>query len=112
MNKDVKIYIDKQKSPQKDIIKKIRKTILDIAPQAEERMSYGVPAFILRDGPILYAAFKAHVGIYPEPNIVEAFKKELSSYETSKGAIKFPLDQTIPYNLIKKIVKFKNQLDK
>ena len=110
MNEEVKKYIEKQKSPLPQILKKIRKLILKIAPLAKESMSYGVPAFRLKGGLVLYAGFKEHIGLYPEPKVIKAFKKELSPYETSKGAIKFKLDEPIPYDLIEKIIKYKNYL--
>lgn len=109
MNTEIKKYIDKQKSPRKEILEKIRKIVLDIAPQAEECMSYGVPAFRLKNGLFLYASFKTHIGVYPEPAIIEVFKNELGDYETSKGTIKFGLDKEMPYALIKRIVKYKNK---
>ena len=108
MDKKVKQYIDKQKSPQKETMKKLRILIQNIAPLAEEAMSYGVPAFKL-NGRLLvaYAAFKLHLGLYPEPEIIKIFDKELKNYKTSKGAIQFNLNQTIPYDLIEKIIKYK-----
>lgn len=112
MNEAVKKYLDKQKSPQREILLKIRKLILEVAPQAKERLGYGVPAFDLRGGLVLYAAFKEHVGLYPEPAAIKAFEKELAGYETSKGTIKFKIDQPIPYGLIKKIIVYKNKIKK
>jgi uncharacterized protein YdhG (YjbR/CyaY superfamily) len=104
MDKKVSEYIDKQPSPQKEILIKIRELIRKLIPNAEEKMSYGAPAFKLNGKQILYAAFKNHVGIYPEPEIIEKFKEELKDYETAKGTIKFSLDKPIPYDLIKKII--------
>jgi len=104
MDKKISEYINKQKSPQKEILIKIRDLINKIIPEAEEKMSYGAPAFRLNNKQILYAAFKNHVGIYPEPEIIEKFKEELKNYKTAKGTIKFSLDKPIPYDLIEKIV--------
>lgn len=104
MLKEVKKYIEKQNPVQAGILKKIRGVIVWSAPLAEERMSYGVPAFRLRGGLVLYAGFKEHIGFYPEPKTIESFAKELKGYKTSKGAIKFPLGEPIPYDLIEKIV--------
>lgn len=70
-------------------------------------MSYGVPSFRQDKKSILYAAFKHHIGIYPEPDIITHFQKELTSYETAKGTIKFKLTEPIPYDLVRKIVRFK-----
>ena len=110
MDKKVTEYIDKQPLLQKDILVKIRELIRDLIPNAEEKMSYGVPAFKLKGKQILYAAFKEHIGIYPEPEIIEKFEKELKNYETAKGTIKFSLDKPVPYDLIKKIVEQKYSL--
>lgn len=104
MDKKVNEYIAKQPSPQKEILLKIRELIRKLIPMAEEKMSYGAPAFRMNDKQILYAAFKNHVGIYPEPEIIEKFKEELKDYETAKGTIKFSLDKPIPYDLIEKII--------
>ena len=106
MNK-IDEYIDKQQSPQKEILTKIRSVIKELIPDAEEKMSYGAPAF-KRDGKtIMYAAFTHHVGIYPEPAVIQHFEAELSRYETAKGTIQFKLDAPIPYDLIKQIVMYK-----
>lgn len=107
MDNKVSEYIAKQKLPQKEILIKIRELIKELIPEAEEKMSYGAPAFRLDNKQVLYAAFKEHVGIYPEPEIIEEFKEELKDYETTKGTIKFKLDKPIPYDLIKKIIRFK-----
>jgi uncharacterized protein YdhG (YjbR/CyaY superfamily) len=107
MVKDTDEYISKFPEDTQKILNKIRKTIQTTAPKAEEAMQYGVPAFKLNGKYIAcYAAFKAHAGLYPTPETIEHFKKELSEYDQSKGAIRFPLDKEIPYDLIKKIVKY------
>ncbi len=89
------------------ILKKLRKTIRDSAPGAVEAISYQMPTFKLNGNLIHFAAMKNHIGLYPTPSAVIKFKKELSRYETSKGAIRFPLDQEIPFELVKEIVKFR-----
>lgn len=111
MNNEVQAYINKQVSPQKEIIKKIRSLIQKTAPVAIETMSYGVPAFKLNGSNlIVYTAFKNHVGVYPEPETIKVFEKELTNYETSKGAVKFKIDEPIPYSLIEKIIKYRIKL--
>lgn len=104
MDKKVSEYIAKQPSPQKEILIKIRELIGKLIPDAEEKMSYGAPAFKLNGKQVLYAAFKEHIGLYPEPEIIQKFKKELENYETATGTIKFSLTKPIPYDLIEKIV--------
>ncbi len=87
------------------ILQKVRSVIKETAPQATERISYGMPGFY-QDGMLVWFAGHArHIGFYPTGEGVEAFKKELAGYKTSKGAVQFPLDQPIPYELIKRIVK-------
>jgi len=107
MNKEVDKYIDSQEAKQQKILKKIRRLIKKIAPQATEAMSYGVPAFKLGSNLLMYAAFKNHIGIYPDPTTIKFFQKDLKTYETAKGTIRFPLDQAMPYDLLTKIVKYK-----
>ena len=89
------------------ILKKVRETIQKAAPDAEEKINYGIPTFVLNGNLVHYAAFKSHIGFYPTPSGIEKFKRELSAYEGAKGSVKFPLDGPIPYGLITKIVKFR-----
>jgi uncharacterized protein YdhG (YjbR/CyaY superfamily) len=89
------------------ILQKIRQTISIAAPGAEEKISYQMPTFTLKGNLVHFAAFKQHIGFYPVPTGIEAFKKELARYEQGKGSVQFPLDQPIPYGLIRKIVKFR-----
>jgi len=89
------------------ILQSLRRVIHEAAPEAEETISYSLPAF-KQDGILVYfTAFKDHIGFFPTSSGVSAFSKELSPYDTSKGTIRFPLDEPIPVNLIKKIVKFR-----
>ena len=88
------------------ILESLRKIIKKAAPKAEETISYKIPTFKLNGNLVHFAAFKNHIGFYPTPSGIEKFKKELSVYETSKGTIRFPLDQPVPFDLVKKIVEF------
>ena len=90
-----------------NILKQIRKTIKQAAPEAEETISYAMPAFKLHGNLVYFAAFKNHIGFYALPEGNEAFKKELSSYKTGRGSIQFPFDRPVPYDLITMIVKFR-----
>ena len=90
-----------------EILEKIRTTIREAAPEAEETIKYRIPTFTLKGNLVHFAAFKKHIGFYPEPTGIEAFKDELSVYEGAKGSVQFPLDQPIPYDLISRIVKFR-----
>jgi uncharacterized protein YdhG (YjbR/CyaY superfamily) len=89
------------------ILEKIRRTIRKAAPSASEAIKYQMPTFVLNGNLVHFAAFKNHIGFYPAPQGIEEFKKELSKYEGSKGAVRFALDRPIPYALIAKIVKFR-----
>ena len=94
----------------KDIQKKLvemREAIRKAAPEAEETISYAIPTFKLQGNLVHFAAHKNHIGFYPAPRGIEAFKKELSRYEGGKGTIQFPFDEPLPIPLISKIVKFR-----
>ena len=90
-----------------EILQKIRMTIHEVAPEATEKISYQMPTFYLKGNLVHFAAFKEHIGFYPVPTGIEKFKKELSVYKQGKGSVQFPLDQPMPYDLIRKIVKFR-----
>lgn len=91
-----------------DILEDVRKAIRDSAPDAQEAITYGVPTFKLNGNLVHFAAYKKHLGFYPAgSSAIEAFKTELSNYSLSKGTIRFPLDEPIPLELVKKIVKFR-----
>ena len=105
---DIDDYIAGFPQDVQKILKKVRTTIRQTAPKAEETISYQIPTFKLNGAPLIYfAGFKNHISVYPAPRGAEEFKKELSAYEGGKGTVQFPLDQPIPYDLIKRIVKFK-----
>ena len=90
------------------ILEKIREIIQKAAPEAEESISYQMPAFKLKGKPLVYfAAWKNHIGFYATPSGNKAFKKELSVYKGAKGSVQFQTDKPIPYDLIKKIVVFR-----
>ena len=105
--KTVDEYISTFPASTKTILKELRKTIKQAAPQAEELINYNMPAFTFHGRLVYYAAYKKHIGLYPIPSAIRAFQKDLSDYKTSKGAIQFPLDRPIPFGLITKIVKFR-----
>jgi uncharacterized protein YdhG (YjbR/CyaY superfamily) len=89
------------------LLQKIRETIGKAAPRAEEAIKYGIPTFVLDGNLVHFGGFKNHIGFYPAPHGLKEFEKELSVYEGSKGAVRFPLDKPIPYTLISKIVKYR-----
>jgi len=89
------------------ILQKIRTTIQKAAPSAKEAINYGIPTFTLNGNLVHFSAFKNHIGFYPTPGALLAFKKELASYKGAKGSVQFPFDKPIPYSLISKIVKYR-----
>ena len=90
-----------------DILQKIRRIVSDAAPDAEEAIKYQIPTFVLGGNLVHFAAFEKHIGFYPTPSGIEQFKDALSAYNSAKGSVQFPLDSPIPYNLIKRIVRFR-----
>ncbi|MBI2356813.1 DUF1801 domain-containing protein [Candidatus Dojkabacteria bacterium] len=82
----------------------IRKIVHEVAPNAIEAISYGMPTFKLGGNLVHFAGYKKHIGFYPTPSPIESFKKELSEYKTSKGAVQFPLDKPLPLDLIRRMV--------
>lgn len=92
-------------------LQQTRQAIKEAAPQAQEVISYSMPAFKLNGILVWFAAFKNHIGFFPKVSAMEAFKEKLSGYQTSKGTIRFPLDKPIPVDLIREIVKFRVKED-
>ncbi len=99
----------------KELLQTLREAIKEAAPEAEEVISYNMPAYRYNGILVYFAAYKNHIGFYPGSSLInEVFKKDLVKYKTSKGTIQFPLAKAIPVMLIKKIVRFrvKYNLDK
>jgi uncharacterized protein YdhG (YjbR/CyaY superfamily) len=94
------------------ILRKIRATIRKAAPDAQERISYRMPAFKLNRDIAYFAAFKHHIGFYPPVRGDAALKQAVSRYSGPKGNLQFPLDEPIPYTLIARIVKSHAKLDR
>jgi uncharacterized protein YdhG (YjbR/CyaY superfamily) len=89
------------------LMQELRATIKATAPNAEERISYQMPAFALNGNLLYFAALKNHIGFYPTSSGVAAFEGELSDFEHSKGAIKLPLDKPLPLDLIRRVVEYR-----
>jgi uncharacterized protein YdhG (YjbR/CyaY superfamily) len=87
--------------------KKVRLAVRQAAPQAEETISYQMPAFKQNGILVWFQAFKNRIGFYPKISGIETFKIKLATYQTSKGTLQFPLDKPIPRELVKKIVRFR-----
>lgn len=96
------------------LLEQIRATIKHAAPDAQEAIKYQIPTFVLHGNLVSFAGYKNHIGFYPVPTGMEAFKDELAPYVAGKGTARFPLDQPIPFDLIGRITAFRVQenLDK
>ena len=89
------------------LLKQVRGIIRKAAPDAQEVISYGMPAFKQKKVQVYFAGYKEHIGFYPTASGIAAFKKEISKYKNSKGAVQFPLDRLLPEKLITDMVKFR-----
>lgn len=107
--KDIDEYIAGFPKEVQELLEKVRKTIREAAPEAEEAIKYQIPTFVLNGNLVHFAAFKNHIGFYPAPRGIEAFKEELSAYKGAKGSVQFPFGEPIPYELIGRIVKLRVQ---
>ena len=100
-------YIAQFPSDVQTRLQQLRKSILKLAPGATEAMSYQIPTFKLNGNLVHFAAFKKHIGFYPGAAGIAAFQDELAGYKSAKGSVQFPLDQALPLDLVKRIVKFR-----
>jgi uncharacterized protein YdhG (YjbR/CyaY superfamily) len=100
-------YIEQFPEDVQHILVKIRALIKELAPNVVEKISYQMPGYYLNGMLVWFAGHEHHIGFYPTGSGIEAFKAEISAYKWSKGAVQFPLDQPIPYELIRKMVKFR-----
>lgn len=89
------------------LLQQVRQTIQKAAPGAGEVISYAIPTYVLNGNLVHFAAFKNHIGFYPGPSGIEAFKEELKEYKSAKGSVQFPIKDPIPYPVISKIVEFR-----
>lgn len=105
--KDTDEYIGQFPAEVQVKLQELRSAIKQAAPEAEETISYAMPAYKLKGILVYFAAHKNHIGFYPASNGIATFEKELSGYTTSKGTVQFPLDKPLPLELIKMIVKFR-----
>lgn len=107
MVKTVDEYIGGFSLPVQKALQEIRAVIRECVPEAGEKMAYGIPTFTLNGNLVHYAAFEKHIGFYPAPEGIEAFKNEFGKYKYAKGSVQFPLDQPIPFDLIRRITLYR-----
>lgn len=105
--KSVDAYIAGSPPDVRGVLRKMRAAIRKAAPEAEERISWGMPAYALDGMLTFFAAFEKHVSFFPGPSGINKFKTELAPFGTSKGTVRFPLGTRVPYGLIARIVKFR-----
>ena len=91
------------------ILHRLRETIKAIAPQAEETIRYQIPTFVLHENLVHFAAYTKHIGLYPTPSAIAAFREQLREYKFAKGSVQFPLHKPIPWALIEQIIEFRVQ---
>lgn len=105
---EVTRYIEKFPEDVREILTTIRNIIKTVAPDAAESIAYGMPAYKFKSRPLVYfAGYKSHIGFYATPSGHEKFAAELSAYKQGKGSVQFPLDEPIPYDLIRRITLFR-----
>lgn len=99
-------YISHSPDQTQELLQKVRQVILNALPTATEKISYGIPTFVVNGKNIVHiAAYESHLGFYPGSYGVEHFKNKLTGYKTSKGTIQFPLNKPIPDDLISEITQ-------
>jgi len=103
----IDLYISGFPKKTQVLLKQLRKSIQEVLPEAEEVISYGIPTYKLHGNVVHFAAYSNHIGFYPAPSGINAFKNELSTYKSAKGSVQFPIDQPLPLALIKTITAFR-----
>jgi uncharacterized protein YdhG (YjbR/CyaY superfamily) len=106
--KNIPEYIELYPRDTQKKLKLFRSIVKKLVPKVEESIAYGMPTFKVNSKNLVhFAAYEKHIGFYPTPSGVLEFKKELSKYKTSKGAIQFRVKEDLPIKLIEKIIKFR-----
>ncbi len=105
--RSIDAYIASFPEDVQEILQELRAVIKASAPGAEERISYQMPTFVLQGNLVHFAAYKKHIGFYPTPSGIEAFKQELAGYKGAKGSVQFPIDKPLPLELVRKIVQYR-----
>ena len=104
---DIDSYIRLFPTEEQKVLREIRSIVKKVVPKAEERIRYSMPTFWLKKNLVHFAVMKNHYGFYPTPKVVEKFSKELKGYNTSKGAVQFPKDKPVPFDLVKRMVEYR-----
>lgn len=104
---DIDKYVTGFPADTQKLLQQLRSTITKAAPDAEEVISYQMPAYKYHGMLVYFAAYENHIGFYPTPSGIEKFEKELSAFKRAKGSVQFPIDKPLPLQLISKIVAFR-----
>ena len=108
MSDGIDLYIATFPPGTRELLNQLRNTIMRVAPDAVEILSYRMPAYKIYGRILVYfAGYKYHIGFYPGPSGIAAFCEELSNYKGAKGSVQFPLDKPLPLDLITRIVLFR-----
>lgn len=107
--RDVVSYIAAFPPTTRALLRQLRALIKETAPDAEEKISYGMPGYKYHGMLVYFAGYEKHIGFYPGAQAIEHFQVRLTRYKTSKGTIQFPLDATLPIKLIRDIIKWRTQ---
>lgn len=105
--KSIDEYIKTFPKEVQSVLQELRKVIQEEAPEATEKISYQIPTFYLNGNLVHFAAYKNHIGFYPGASGIVKFQKEIDKYKNAKGSVQFPIDQPLPFSLVRKIVKFR-----
>lgn len=103
----ISAYINDAPAVARERLEKLRAAVHKLVPDAEELISYGMPAFRYKGMLLWFAAHTNHIGLYPHRSAMIFFAKELSAYKTAKGSIQFPYEKALPMALINKIIRFR-----
>lgn len=101
----VEEYIQEFPKEVQEILQKIRAIVKEEAPEAQEKISYGMPTFSYKGVLVHFAAYKNHIGFYPTPSGIAKFEEQLKPYRHAKGSVQFLLSKPIPYDLIRQMIK-------
>lgn len=107
LSKEVDNYIKDFPKEVQTKLELLRATIIEIAPDSAEVISYKMPTYKLSENLVHFAGYEKHIGFYPTPSAIEIFKHEFGALKFSKGAVQFPLNEDLPLDLIKRMVLFR-----
>ena len=99
-------YLAGFRGERREVLERVRRAVANAAPEAVETISYGMPTFKQGRAIMSFAGMKNHLGVYPTSQAIEAFAGRLGEYETSRGAIRFPWNKPIPFELIAEMARF------